>query len=75
MSRRGNCYDNAAMESWNSTLKSELGERLENPADARTKLFDYIEVFCNQARMHSSIDYASPAEFERNARQAPKSAA
>jgi transposase InsO family protein len=65
MSRRGNCYDNAAMESWNSTLKSELGERFENPADAKEKLFDYIEVFYNQVRMHSSIDYASPAEFER----------
>jgi putative transposase len=66
MSRRGDCYDNAAMESWNSTLKSELGERFENPADAKAKLFDYIEVFYNQARMHSSLDYASPAEFERH---------
>lgn len=65
MSRRGNCYDNAAMESWNSTLKSELGERFESPADAKAKLFDYIEVFYNQTRMHSSIDYASPADFER----------
>ncbi len=45
MSRRGNCYDNAAMESWNSTLKSEVGERFESPADAKVKLFDYIEVF------------------------------
>ena len=70
MSRRGNCYDNAAMESWNSTLKSELGERFLSPSDAKAKLFDYIEVFYNQARMHSSIDYASPAEFERNALQA-----
>jgi len=68
MSRRGNCHDNAAMESWNSTLKSELGERFESPADAKAKLFDYIEVFYNQARMHSSLDYASPAEFERDAR-------
>jgi putative transposase len=68
MSRRGNCYDNAAMESWNSTLKSELGERFDGPPDAKDKLFDYIEVFYNQTRMHSSLDYASPAEFERNAR-------
>lgn len=67
MSRRGNCYDNAAMESWNSTLKSELGERFDSPADAKVKLFDYIEVFYNQTRMHSSLDYASPAEFERAA--------
>jgi len=70
MSRRGNCYDNAAMESWNSTLKSELGERFENPADAKEKLFDYIEVFYNHTRMHSSLDYASPAEFESAARAA-----
>ncbi len=68
MSRRGDCYDNAAMESWNSTLKSELGERFESPADAKAKLFDYIEVFYNQTRMHSSIDYMSPAEFEHAAR-------
>jgi len=68
MSRRGNCHDNAAMESWNSTLKSEVGEHFQGPADAKTKLFDYIEVFYNQARMHSSLDYASPAEFERAAR-------
>ena len=67
MSRRGNCYDNAAMESWNSTLKSELGEDFESVTDAEAKLFDYIEVFYNQARMHSSLDYASPAEFERDA--------
>jgi putative transposase len=67
MSRRGNCLDNAAMESWNSTLKSELGERFQGPADAKAKLFDYIEVFYNQQRMHSSLGYLSPAEFERAA--------
>jgi putative transposase len=67
MSRRGNCYDNAAMESWNSTLKIELGEHFESPSDAKEKLFDFIEVFYNQTRMHSSIDYASPAEFENAA--------
>jgi putative transposase len=55
------------MESWNSTFKSELGERFENPEDADVKVFDYIEVFYNQERMHSSIDYMSPAEFERAA--------
>jgi putative transposase len=65
MSRRGNCHDNAAMESWNSTLKSELGESFEGPADAQAKLFDYIEVFYNQIRMHSTLDYLSPAELER----------
>jgi putative transposase len=65
MSRRGNCYDNAVMESWNGTLKNELGERFESPLDAKTKLFEYIEIFYNQERLHSSLDYASPAEFER----------
>ncbi len=64
MSRRGNCYDNAAMESWNSTLKNELGESFVNAGDAKVKLFDYIEVFYNQVRMHSAIGYVSPAEFE-----------
>jgi len=68
MSRRGNCYDNAAMESWNSTFKSELGERFDGPGDAKVKVFDYIEGFYNPLRMHSSIDYMSPAEFERAAR-------
>ena len=65
MSRRGNCLDNAVMESWNSTLKVELGEWFESAADAKAKLFDYIEVFYNETRMHSSIGYLSPAEFER----------
>jgi transposase InsO family protein len=65
MSRRGNCYDNAVMESWNSTLKNELGERFESPSDAKTKLFEHIEIFYNRQRLHSSIGYLSPAEFER----------
>jgi transposase InsO family protein len=68
MSRRGNCYDNAAMESWNSTLKSELGEHFESYATAKVQLFDYIEIFYNQQRRHSSLGYKSPAEFERLAR-------
>ena len=68
MSRRGNCYDNAAMESWFSTLKAELGERFETHAAAKEQLFDYIEVFYNQQRRHSAIGYISPAEFERAAR-------
>jgi transposase InsO family protein len=65
MSRKGDCYDNAAMESWFSTLKSELGERFPSALDAKAQLFDYIEVFYNQQRMHSSIGYSAPAEFER----------
>lgn len=68
MSRKGNCIDNAAMESWFSTLKSELGERFESFGEAKTELFDYIEVFYNQKRRHSSLDYVSPAEYERKAK-------
>lgn len=66
MSRRGNCIDNAAMESWNSTLKSELGERFESHEEAKAKVFDYIEAFYNPKRRHSALDYLSPAEFERS---------
>ncbi len=70
MSRRGNCYDNAAMESWFSTLKSELGERFESYATAKEQLFDYIEVFYNQQRRHSALGYQSPANYERTHRRA-----
>jgi putative transposase len=68
MSRRGNCYDNAAMESWFSTLKNELGERFDTYGLAKEQLFDYIEVFYNQQRRHSALAYASPAEHERTGR-------
>lgn len=74
MSRRGDCYDNAAMESWFGTLKTELGEDFESHFDAKRQLFDYIEVFYNRKRMHSSLGYVSPAEFERRA-MAPRLAA
>lgn len=67
MSRKGNCYDNAVMESFFSTLKAELGEHFESNRDAKVQLFDYIEVFYNQKRRHSSLGYATPAEFERAA--------
>lgn len=67
MSRRGNCYDNAPMESWNSTLKSELGERFDSYGSAKEQLFDYIEVFYNQRRRHSTLGQISPAAFERRA--------
>jgi putative transposase len=65
MSRRGECYDNAAMESWFSTLKFELGESFDSPGQAKDDLFDYIEVFYNQKRRHSTLGYSSPAEHER----------
>lgn len=65
MSRRGECHDNAAMESWFSTLKFEEGEIFESPAEAKAALFDYIEVFYNQDRRHSFNGGKSPAAYER----------
>ncbi len=65
MSRRGDCYDNAAMESVFSTIKTELGEHFESYADAKRQVFDYIELFYNPQRRHSTLDYVSPAMFER----------
>ena len=67
MSRKGNCWDNAVSESWFSTLKAELGDSFSSHASAERHLFDYIEVFYNQVRSHSTLGYVSPAEFERNA--------
>ena len=65
MSRRGNCYDNAVMESFFSTVKSELREHFESNGEAKMELFDYIEVFYNQRRRHSTLGQISPAAFER----------
>ena len=65
MSRRGNCYDNAVMEAFFSTVKSELGERFATHAEAKAELFDYLEVFYNQRRRHSSAGRMSPAAYER----------
>ena len=65
MSRRGNCYDNAVVESWFGMFKTELGDTFESFADAQLKVFDYIEAFYNSHRRHSALDYLSPAEFER----------
>ena len=70
MSRRGNCHDNAVMESFFSTVKSEMGERFESHGDAKMELFDYIEVFYNQRRRHSTIGQISPAEYERRTQAA-----
>ena len=70
MSRTGNCYDNAVMESFFSTVKSELREHFESCGEAKMELFDFIEVFYNQRRRHSTIGQISPAAFERRARAA-----
>jgi transposase InsO family protein len=65
MSRRGNCHDNAVAESFFSTVKSELAERFDSFGEAKMELFDYIEVFYNQRRRHSTLGQISPAAFER----------
>ena len=65
MSRRGNCYDNAVMESFFATVKKEEAERFPSYSDAKMALFDYIEVFYNQRRRHSTLGQISPAAFER----------
>jgi transposase InsO family protein len=67
MSRRGDCYDNAVMESFFSTVKSELADRFDTFGEARMALFDYIEVFYNRRRRHSTLGQISPAAFERRA--------
>lgn len=68
-SRRGDCDDHAVMESFFSTVKSELGERFDSNGEAKIKLFDYIEAFYNQRRRHSTLGQISPAAFERRTRE------
>ena len=65
-SRKGNCYDNAAVESFFSTLKNELvhDRRHLTRDEARAEIFEFIEVFYNRQRLHQSLAYVSPAEFE-----------
>ena len=67
MSRRGNCHDNAVMESFFSTVKTELADRFDSCGEAKMELFDYIEVFYNQRRRYSTIGQISPAVYERRA--------
>jgi putative transposase len=65
MSRKGNCWDNAPTESFFNSLKNERvhGTRYATRAGARTDLFDYIEVFYNRRRRHSTLGYQSPIQF------------
>jgi len=66
MSGKGDCYDNAAMESFFGTMKTELPDEVfAGHALARSAIFDYIEVFYNRQRLHSTLDYVSPATFEQ----------
>jgi putative transposase len=66
MSRKGNCYDNAFIESFWSSLKYETvyHRRFATRAEARSAIFDYIESFYNRTRLHSSLGYVSPVAFE-----------
>ena len=66
MSKKGDCYDNAAMESWNHSFKVEaiLGEKFATRGIAIAVIFDYIEVYYNRQRMHSSLGYITPQECE-----------
>jgi transposase InsO family protein len=73
MSRTGDCYDNAVMEAFFSTVKTEVADRFESGGHAKRELFEYIEVFYNQRRRHSTLGYVSPAVFEQRARSGVRS--
>ena len=66
MSGKGNCYDNAVMELFFKTLKTELvyGQTYLTRDEAKKSIFEYIEVYYNRKRMHSALGYMSPEEFE-----------
>ncbi|WP_197027546.1 IS3 family transposase [Marinobacterium lacunae] len=67
MSRKGNCWGNAVMESFFSRLKVELiyAEQYRTVEEAKSRIFEYVEVFYNRIRRHSALGYVSPAEYER----------
>ncbi len=67
MSKRGDCYDNAAMESWNHSFKVEAvhGERFATRKEAKQMAFEYIALYYNRERLHSRLNYRSPADFEK----------
>lgn len=68
MSRKGNCYDNACIESWHSILKKELiycNPRFKTPEQAYHAIYQYIEFYYNRKRMHGAIGYLSPARFAK----------
>jgi len=68
MSRKGNCWDNAVVESFFKTLKQELQNdaRFVSREEARTQLFEFIEIFYNRKRIHSTLGYQSPTQYESN---------
>ena len=67
MSRKGDCYDNAVVESFFKTLKAEIQkeDRSKTREETKSRIFEYIEVFYNRKRLHSTLGYQSPAEYER----------
>jgi len=67
MSSTGNCFDNAAMESFFHTLKTEhvFFQNFETRDEAMQSIFEYVEVFYNRQRLHSTLGYLSPCEFEK----------
>ena len=72
MSRRGDCYDNAPVESFFGSLKTQRIHRQQYKTreEARRDIFEYIELFYNRCRLHSSLGYLSPAQFEAAAHAA-----
>lgn len=73
MSRKGNCYDNAFMESFWATFKAEClpNKLIPMPQQLQLLTFDYMHTFYNPSRLHSSLDYQSPLDFEQNLNQSP----
>lgn len=71
MGSKGDCFDNAAIESYHATLEKELlrGRSFRTRQEARTAVFDYIETFYNRERLHSTLGYRSPDQFERDHEQ------
>jgi putative transposase len=67
MSKKGDCYDNALMESFFGTLKEECVERqtFSTRAEAKNVIFEYLEVFYNRQRKHSALGYVSPSDYEK----------
>lgn len=67
MSRRGECHDNAVAESFFKSIKVELvkQQKFRTPEEARSAIFEYIEIFYNRKRLHSTLGYISPVEYER----------
>ncbi|GCF11286.1 hypothetical protein KDI_48500 [Dictyobacter arantiisoli] len=71
MSKKGDCYDNAMIESFWATLKKEcFGDALfSSGSEAKTTVFEYIEIYYNRKRRHSSLEYLSPAHYEKRKRE------